>query len=143
MQTIRSFSSADLDKVMEIEKSAFLQPWPKSEFEKHKTGFFVTEENNEVIGFILGEISDHQGIIKKIAVSENNRGKGVGQALLEHLSVFFKAKGAKELVARSRVTNLASISFLKKAGFETSKTIEKYYLDGTDAYLLKKNIQGN
>ncbi|MFH1820471.1 MAG: ribosomal protein S18-alanine N-acetyltransferase [Candidatus Nealsonbacteria bacterium] len=140
MQTIRLFSSTDLDKIIEIEKTSFSQPWSKSEFKKYESCFFVAEEKGEIIGFVLGRISKTQGTIKKIAVNQEYRGQGIGQALLEKILEIFKKQGVKEAIARVRLDNKISLSFLKKTGFKTSKTIEKYYLDGTDAYFLKKEF---
>jgi len=142
MIKIRKILPEDLDRILEIAKSSFLRPWPKKEFEKYLEDSFVAEEDGKVVGSIVGATLENQGIIKLIAVEQNYRGKGIGKKLIEFILEHFKEKGTREVIARSRTQNTAGISFLKTFGFEIIKTIENYYPDGDDAYLMKKELDG-
>ena len=139
---IRKFRSEDLNRVLEITRASFLRPWPKKEFEKYLEDSFVAEEDGKVVGSIVGATLENQGIIKLIAVEQNYRGKGIGKKLIEFILEYFKEKDVKEIMARSRTQNTAGISFLKTFGFEITKTIENYYPNGNNAYLMKKKLEG-
>ena len=139
---IRKFRSEDLNRVLEITRASFLRPWPKKEFEKYLEDSFVAEEDGKVVGSIVGATLENQGIIKLISVEQNYRGKGIGKKLIEFILEHFKEKDVKEIMARSRTQNTAGISFLKTFGFEIIKTIENYYPNGDDAYLMKKELDG-
>ncbi len=139
---IRKFRSEDLNRVLEITRASFLRPWPKKEFEKYLEDSFVAEEDGKVVGFIVGATLENQGIIKLTAVEQNYRGKGIGKKLIEFILEHFKEKDVKEIMARSRTQNTAGISFLKTFGFEITKTIENYYPNGNNAYLMKKKLEG-
>jgi ribosomal-protein-alanine N-acetyltransferase len=47
---------------------------------------------------------------------------------------------AKQGFLEVRVTNEAAISLYKKLGFEVTRTINGYYSDGEDAYVMTKKI---
>ncbi|MFH1841298.1 MAG: ribosomal protein S18-alanine N-acetyltransferase [Candidatus Nealsonbacteria bacterium] len=144
MLNLRKFTPSDLNRVLEITESSFSEPWKKNSFEiiykKHPNEFFVAEDNEEITGFIAGGIINEAGGIKIIAVNKNHRQKGIGKALVKKILDHFQNNGVKEVIARARTNNKTSISFLKSLGFEVKKTVEKYYKNGDDAYLMKKSI---
>lgn len=139
---IRKFLPKDFNQVLKISKSSFLRSWPKKEFAKYLEDSFVAEEDGKVVGSIVGATLENQGIIKLIAVEQNYRGKGIGKKLIEFILEHFKEKGTREVIARSRTQNTAGISFLKNFGFKIIKTIENYYPNGNNAYLMKKKLEG-
>ncbi|MDO8558845.1 MAG: GNAT family N-acetyltransferase [bacterium] len=141
MVKIRKFLAKDLEQVLAISRSSFIEPWPQDEFEKYPDGSFVAEDEGKVAGFVIGKIG-RRGILKLIAVNPAYRDKGVGKSLIDHILKYFKESGVKEAVARSRFHNEAGCSFLKSFGFEIVKTIKNYYLDGEDAYLMIKKLDG-
>lgn len=137
---IRNLRLEDLDRVLEISQKSLPQPWPRSEFEKYIEGAFVAEENGKIIGFIIGKISEDIGQIKLIAVDPSYQEKGIGRKLVEHLLNYLKENRARRVLARSRTKNKAGINFLKNSGFKIIETIEKYYPNGENAYLMKKEL---
>ena len=145
MIKLRKFSPVDLAKVLTIAQSAFTQPWPKVYFEKiyqkYPDGFIVAEEK-EIKGFIIGTVSQGQGQLKLIAVDSDCRSRGIGKMLIESLLEFFKKKRVESVFVHTRTENKAGISFLKDFGFEITETIEKYYPNGENAYLMKKGVGG-
>jgi ribosomal-protein-alanine N-acetyltransferase len=146
MINLRKFLSADLVKVMEIERNSFSEPWPESYLKKfcknHPHEFLVAENKGEVVGFVAGEISENLGKVSLIAVDQNYREKGVGKKLLEFILNHFKEKGIRTVVARARTENEKGVAFLKSFGFEITEMIKKYYPNGDDAYLMEKDLGG-
>lgn len=137
---IRKLLKKDLEKVLETSQASFTEPWPKSEFEKYSNGAFVAEDGDRIAGFAVGKISDNKAVLKLIAVNPDFRGKGVGKGLMECILKYFAEKGVKKIMARSRLHNEAGCAFLKSFGFEIIKTVENYYFNGEDAYLMKKEL---
>lgn len=125
---------------MEINKDSFEEPWPKNEFERRLEESIVAEDDGKIAGFAVGGVSNGKGILKLIAVNPNYRGKGVGKILMETVFGYLKENGTKEIIAHSRLHNNAGCSFLKSFGFEIIETVKNYYLNGEDAYLMKREL---
>lgn len=142
MLSIRKLSPDDLNQVLKINRNSFKEPWPKNEFEKYPDSSFVAEQEGRIAGFAVGKISGNEATLKLIAVNPDFRGEGVGKSLMEYIFKYFSENGAKEISARSRLHNEAGCAFLKSFGFKIVKTVENYYLDGEDAYLMIKKLDG-
>lgn len=137
---IRKFLPKDFEQILKIGRASFKEPWPKSEFEKYLDSSFAAENNGKIAGFAVGKILGSKAVLKLIAVNHDFRGKGVGKELMEYIFKYFAENGAKEVTAHSRLHNKAGCSFLKSFGFEIVKTVENYYRDGEDSYLMKKEL---
>ncbi len=81
-----------------------------------------------------------KGHVVSIAVLPEGRRKGVAQALMTAAMEGMRYYKAKQCYLEVRVTNVAGISLYKKLGFEVSRTIEGYYSDGENAYLMTKKL---
>ncbi|MGL4882573.1 MAG: GNAT family N-acetyltransferase [Waterburya sp.] len=85
----------------------------------------VVAEISEVIGFGSVTIQESStvfggrryGFIDDVVVSENIRGKGVGQKLSENLIQWCKEKQVDEIQLRIAVSNSVADQFWKKLGF--------------------------
>ena len=143
---LREFSLSDLTQVMEIEKASFpkSRAYPKSYFEKYyqkyPQGFVVTENQEEIAGYAIGQLENGVGKIISLAVSPLRRQKGTGTLLAKFLIEHFKKKGAKEVSLHARIENEEGISFYRNLGFKIIKTVKNYYQNGDDAYLMIKEI---
>lgn len=139
---LRKFEKADLPAVLKIEKLSFaINPWPASWFmdyaRRYPEGFIVAEISGKVVGYVIGRVTDKKGKIASIAVDPKYRREGVGHQLAAHILNYFKEKKVKKVQVEVRTTNQGSINFFKSFHFEISKTLKKYYPDGSDAYLLE------
>ena len=137
---IRKLELEDLGRVLEITRSSFSRPWPKREFTKHQAETLVAVKDKEITGFIVGKTTDNKALIKLIAIAKDYRQQGIGRDLIESLLGHFKKNSVKTVSAHARISNLAGTSFLKSSGLEIVKTVENYYSDNEDAYLLKKEL---
>jgi ribosomal-protein-alanine N-acetyltransferase len=75
-----------------------------------------------------------------IAVLPQSRRKGVAQALINKAMDGMRYYKAKQCFLEVRVTNDVGIGLYKKLGFEVSRTINGYYSDGEDAYVMSKKL---
>lgn len=143
---VRQFLLSDLDRIMEIEASSFgkAEVYPMSQFEElykeHSEGFFVADILGEVIGYAIGYISDETGEIDSIAVYSAFRHLGIGRKLTEHVLDRFRGKGIKTCSLEVSTTNKSAVRFYQNMGFQIKETLENFYEDGGDAYLMRMDI---
>ena len=94
---------------------------------------YVAEENGEVVGFIQGVIIDHQpgqdavfdavheprkdGWIGLLYVEPEQRGSGIGRALLDEMKRYFQSKNCDTLRLKVLNGNQRAIAFYEKYGF--------------------------
>ena len=100
---------------------------------------YVAEENGQVVGFIQGVIIDHQpgqdtvfdavhaprkdGWIGLLYVEPEQRGSGVGRALLDEMKRYFQSKNCDTLRLKVLSGNQPAIAFYEKYSL-TAREIE-------------------
>ena len=100
---------------------------------------YVAEENGEVCGFIQGVIIDHQpgqdavfdavhaprkdGWIGLLYVKPEQRGSGIGRALMDEMKRYFQSKNCDTLRLKVLSGNQPAIAFYEKYGL-TAREIE-------------------
>jgi len=114
--------------------------------------FIVAEAGDgEVVGYVMCRIElglsnfGFSGFIKKghivsIAVMPEHRRKGIGQALVTRAMEGMRFYNAKQCFLEVRVSNTQAISLYKKLGFKITRTINGYYSDGEDAYVMSREL---
>jgi ribosomal-protein-alanine N-acetyltransferase len=153
--TIRKFTPNDLQSVMNINRAALPENYTDYFFmdlhERFPEAFIVAEQDGEIVGYIMNRVEVglsnlglgglvRKGHVVSIAVMPQSRRKGVAQGLINAAIEGLRFYKAKQLYLEVRVTNEAGISLYKKLGFEISRTINGYYSDGEDAYVMTKKL---
>jgi ribosomal-protein-alanine N-acetyltransferase len=152
---LRKFTPSDLQSVMQINRVCLPENYMDFFFmdlyQRFPETFIVAEENGKIVGYIMCRIEvglatfGLGGLIRKghvvsIAVLPQGRRKGVAQALMTAAMEGMSYYKAKLCYLEVRVTNDAGVSLYKKLGFEVSRTINGYYSDGEDAYVMTKKL---
>jgi len=152
---IRKFTPDDLQAVMNINRAALPENYTDYFFidlhDRFPETFIVAEQEGEVVGYIMCRVEvglsnlGLGGLIRKghvvsIAVIPQSRRKGVAQALINAAIDGMRYYKARQCYLEVRVTNEAGIRLYKKLGFEISRTINGYYSDGEDAYVMTKKL---
>ena len=152
---LRKFVPGDLQDVMRINRVCLPENYTDFFFmdlhQRFPETFIVAEENMEIAGYIMSRIEvglsnyGFGGLVKKghvvsIAVMPQYRRKGVARALINKALEGMQYYKAKQCFLEVRVTNDAAISLYKKLGFEITRTINGYYSDGEDAYVMTKKL---
>ncbi|MEE6210956.1 ribosomal protein S18-alanine N-acetyltransferase [Salarchaeum sp. III] len=141
---VRQASQGDLLDVFRIEKQAFEQPWPFSAFERYlgEPGFLVAERPDDpsLAGFVVADtIPNHGrplGHIKDLAVHPDDRGQGLGRALVDRGLAVLRAQGVRSAKLEVRRSNDPAIGLYRETGFEYYRTLDRYYADGEDAFVM-------
>ncbi len=141
----RAVKPADLSQVLIIERSCFSKAdaYSKKRFELYSragNNFIVAEKANEITGYIIAKAKKNLVDFVSLAISKKHQGLGIGTALIKLIINRSKACGIKKACLEVKTTNKKAISFYKKLGFETKKSIKKYYRDGKNAYLMEKPL---
>lgn len=141
---IRAASMADLERIAEIERSSFPDPYPRGllkAFFFMPSAYIVAEAGGRVVGYAIGIIRrETLGHIVSIAVDPLERRHGVGGALLNSLIDKLGSMGAKKLRLEVRVSNSAAKRLYAKAGFKEKGKIRGYYQDGEEAAVFVLNV---
>ena len=152
---LRKFEPNDLQSVMQINRVCLPENYTDLFFidlhERFPEAFIVAEEDGKIAGYIMGRIEVglsnlglggliRKGHIVSIAVLPQSRRKGVAQALINTAMDGMRCYKAKQCFLEVRVTNNVGIALYKKLGFEVSRTINGYYSDGEDAYVMSKKL---
>ncbi len=113
-------------------------------------GFLVAWHDGMAVGYIMNRIErglSHFGfsIVKmghvvSIAVLPEHRRKGIGTALLTTSMERMKEKGCDEVYLEVRVSNEEAIRLYEKLQFVKVRTIQYYYSDGEDAYVMARKL---
>lgn len=91
-------------------------------------------------GFIVAHGGAVSGHIVTIDVSPGGRRSGVGSLLLRTAEDRLKLGGARALGLETAVDNLPALSFYKRHGYSVIRTWPRYYSNGVDALVLKKDL---
>lgn len=119
-------------------KNAFL-----SELKKGHN--FIVAENEEIIGlasWIAHGLCKHElAELDRIVVNKENRGKRIGEKLVENLikdaQAYFKKNGfrLRKLYLMSHANNKEAHKFYKKMGFKLEAILKAHYYKGKDEYI--------
>ncbi|MDR2719408.1 MAG: GNAT family N-acetyltransferase [Nitrososphaerota archaeon] len=152
---LRKFVPDDLQSVMQANRVCLPENYTDFFFidlhQRFPETFIIAEENNKLLGYIMCRIEVglsnmglgglmRKGHVVSIAVMPQTRRKGVAQAVINKALEGMKYYKAKLAFLEVRVTNEPAISLYKKLGFEISRTINGYYSDGEDAYVMTKKL---
>lgn len=130
-----------LSEVLEIERATFSEPWRESDFlegiedsEKH---YFCAIRGTKVVGYIgyWGVLDEAQ--IYNVAVLEEERRKGIGERMLEHLLKEGRKDGREVFLLEVRVSNEKAIKLYQKFGFLIDGKRPNFYENPKeDAFLM-------
>jgi [ribosomal protein S18]-alanine N-acetyltransferase len=153
--TLRKFVPDDLQNVMQINRVCLPENYSDFFFmdlhQRYPETFIICEENGQIEGYIMCRIEvglsnyGFSGLVRKghvvsIAVLPQFRHRGVAQAIIKKALEGMDYYKAKQCFLEVRVTNDIAISLYKKLGFEVTRTINGYYSDGEDAYVMTKRL---
>jgi len=148
---IRRAEPSDLIPIMEINLKTLPEHYSdyfyESLLEEIPEAFIVAEIAGRHIGYIMCKTEygfsnfKKLGFVKKghvvsIAVLEEYRKKGIGQALVEESVNGIKLKKCDEFYLEVRCSNNDAVRLYEKLGFTIRQKLNAYYRDGEDAYLM-------
>lgn len=79
------------------------------------------DDDNRIAGFLTASVKNQTGTIGLIATKENQRGKGVGQKLINHLHHWYRTHEINYSTVVTQKNNIAACHFYEKLGFQIIK----------------------
>jgi ribosomal-protein-alanine N-acetyltransferase len=137
---------ADLDGVMEVERSSFLTPWSReaflSEIMQTYTIYLVARAGKQVVAHGGAHVIFEDAHITNVAVLPDYRGRGLGEQMMRELMARAAARGAQRVTLEVREHNTPAQTLYRKLGFVTQPGAirKRYYEDtGEDAIIMWKD----
>ena len=143
---IRWFTRADLMDVMAIDFESFEHSWGKDEFlrnlrHQHVIGM-VAVDRNHVVGFMIYELRRNRIDLLRLAVAPEERGRGVGGALLYALVQKLHPDRPTATI-HVRETNLGAQLYFRSRGYLARAVVRNRFADtGEDAYEMVRTLEG-
>lgn len=126
--SILPYAEEDFDALMRLERTCFSDAWSEDSMKDclalPVVRALVAKRGAEVVGFAIAYLIPPEGEIADICVSPNERGQGIGQALLEAL---LSATDCVQFFLEVRASNSAAIGLYGKLGFEIMGIRKRYY----------------
>lgn len=97
---------------------------PKLFFVHFQPSSFIVEENGEMVGFLIGFLSQTfpgEAYIHFVGVHPDKRKEGMGAELYRHFFATAKSKGCHTVRCITSPVNKTSIAFHTRMGFEIEK----------------------
>lgn len=146
---IRKATAEDIPKIKELSQDSFYHgaqfdqtldtSWPSLHSEyyeglvnKAKVMTFVAEENDRIVGYLIGRIikaENWRKNIKQIAelenmfIAERYRGQGIGKELIKQFKMWAEKSKVKHLKVIASAENTQAIEIYKRSGFYESALI--------------------
>jgi [ribosomal protein S18]-alanine N-acetyltransferase len=96
---------------------------------------------HSIVGFIVAEAGSRgAGHIITIDVLPQARKAGVGSQLLLSAEERLLRAGCNSVILETAVDNRTALAFYRTHEYSAMKTIPRYYSDGVDALVLKKDL---
>ncbi len=148
---IRRAGSSDLISIMEINLKTLPEHYSDYFYEcllaELPEAFIVAEIGGKHVGYIMCKTEfgfsnfKKLGFVKKghvvsIAVLDEYRKKGIGNALVEESVNGIKLRKCDEFYLEVRCSNNDAVRLYEKLGFVIRQQLNAYYRDGEDAFLM-------
>ena len=140
----RAWTIDDLDAIAALEKECFPDPWNRRMLADSflSDNFFgvLLEENGALVGYGGMSIAVDEAEIELVAVSEMYRRCGRGRKIVDDLLEIARQRNVKRIFLEVRVSNASAQRLYLQCGFAGLYCRTRYYPDGEDAIVMKKEL---
>ena len=140
---IRSVELKDIDRIIYLEETYLGESIGKELLTESITTphlYFYTIEEDLVIGYIGACILAGETEVLNFVIDEAYQRKGYGQILLNKIIEESIKQSSEKIILEVKVSNQKGINFYKKNNFKIVNIRKNYYKDGSDAYLMIKEL---
>ena len=149
---LREAFEDDLEVIHGIEQTVYPTAWTLNFFRlmlgMTEDLFLVALENDEVIGYTVGEVrkmgrkADLKtvGHILNVAVRGDCQGMGVGTLLMDEVEGRLWSKGVDLVYLEVRESNTGAQTMYRKRGYQYVRTAKGYYGD-EDGFVMIKSLK--
>lgn len=106
-----------------------------------KDSLYLMYETTQKKGYIGVHADLETAEIATLFVEEAFRRQGIGEALIKAVINRLKTRGINQVLLDVSINNHAALHLYEKMGFKAIHTRPKYYPNGDDARVLKKELR--
>ncbi len=136
----------DLDEVMAVETASYEFPWTEGIFRdclhnQYLSTLFVQQK--KILAYTVAQYIIDECHLLNLCVRETERGKGLGEKMVQYLMNQARQNGMGSIFLEVRVSNTAAIKLYDKLGFNEIGLRRGYYPDKNgreDALVLAHEI---
>ena len=141
----REWTFEDLNQIAALERECFaVEPWNQRMLaESFLSGRFfgsLLEEDGVITAYGGIAVVEDEAELELIATAEMYRRCGRAKKVLDDLICEAKRRGATKMFLEVRVSNAAALSMYLSSGFVGVYARTRYYPDGEDAIVMKKEL---
>lgn len=152
MIEIVKMAEKHIDQVVKVEEACFHIPWTKKDFEREvyenkMAIYLVALVDHNIVGYAGMWHVVNEGHITNVAVLEEYRKQGIGDALMIELIHIAEEKEMIGITLEVKMSNMAAQKLYTKYGFRPEGIRKNYYQDTKeDAIIMWKyfdNYEGD
>ena len=140
MIRIRRMQSADLPRVVEIERACFGERWTLNSFQNELSNtastYFVATLDDQIVGYAGYWLILEEAHVTTIGVDPKHQRKGYGELLMLDLIEHAAKAGAKWVTLEVRASNDPAKKMYEKFGFSSLGRRKGYYQDNNEDALI-------
>ncbi len=141
---IRRATPEDSVAIAHIEQLAAHSPWTEtmavSTLQQATTHAWVSEMDGQVVAHLLTTVAADTAEVLIVATAPSHRRRGIARRLLIDAEAAWKAVGVVEAFLEVRADNEGAIALYKALDWTQVGKRPRYYKDGTDAVLMKREL---
>lgn len=142
--TVSHLSESDLNEVAVLQSRCIKDAWSREMLANGlKSGNlfgFVARKEEELLGFVTFSCGDEFSDVYDIAVNPNYLREGIASLLMQAYFSKMVSFGIKKSFLEVRKSNFSAINLYLKFGYEEVSVRKKYYSNGEDALVMKKEL---
>ncbi len=147
--TIRGAALLDLQRILEIERLAFSQPWSRDAFKREFSLAFSrtivavwnSVDESAVVGFLCRWLVGSEYHVLNIAVHPAFRRFGIATALMDAAIGEARASESELITLEVRRSNVAARGLYRRYCFEERRLRRNYYGPGQDAIVMELQLK--
>jgi len=137
---IRHATPADLETVERLERASFPDHWTSETLRNALRDPTYLVLLSDEAGFLLGWHIGEEAELARLGVLQNERGRGLGLALVWQALREWQARGVSSVFLEVRASNDGAVRLYERAGFSTIGRRANYYANGEDARVMTREM---